>query len=173
MYEGTSLWERLAPARRLLEEILDDERLYQVRESAKITYQRHILPTALEPTRQNIEDALPLFIMYASNASENAAAVDPAVRRRLAEIVYGAFSSLLAERREPVSSPIARGVTLLSSIDSGHYRLPSDLGAYYSLLFAVLVVAQIYVSGAPVMRMSLYPLYGLERASLQRLQDAT
>ncbi len=126
------------------------------------------MPVAAAPTRANVEDALPLFIMYASNAAEHAARLDAAQRKTLADIVYGALGSLFDEKREPRGSPLRRGLELLLQIDAEGVR-PGELGAYYSLLFSVLVTAQIYVSGIQVIRMSLAPLYGLARASLKLL----
>lgn len=160
----------MGEARAILEERLDEERLYQVRESARITYYRHVVPAAMELSRQVIEDALPLFIMYASNAAENASILGGEERGRLVATVYGALAETLQSRREAARSPIMRGVARLREIDSEGE--PRDLGAYYSLLFAVLVTVQVYVSGLPVMRLGLAPLYSLARASLERLDSA-
>jgi hypothetical protein len=168
MYEGTALQGRLGEARSLLEETLDADSLYQVRESARITYYRHVVPTALEPKKDTVEDALPLFIMYASNAADAAAAGEDRLRPRLPVLVYRVLEELLAEKREPPASPIRRGIALLRRLEEEAADV-EDLGAYYSLVFAVAVVVQVYASGVPVMRLSLAPLYALARAAASRL----
>jgi len=126
---------------------------------------------AAEPTRANIEDALPLFIMYVGNAAEHAAGVSYEARTYIATHVYGELHGVLDKRGEAERSPLRRGLSLMAEVEA-RGAPPADLGAYYSLLFSVVTVVQIYVSGMPVMRMSLAPLYGLARASLARLATA-
>ena len=166
MYEGTPLWGRLEPARRLVEGGLDEEGLYQVRESARITYYRHIVPVASAPS-EGFEDALPLFIMYVDNAARSLEALGPAAVQ-VAELVYGELTGFLREKGEKPASPIMRGVSVLRRAETGEGGCQDGrgLGAFYSLLFAVLVVAQVYASGLPVMRLSLAPLYALARSSI-------
>lgn len=171
MYEGTPLWSRLEPARKLLEETLPGESLYQVRESSRITYYRHVVPTALEPRADVVEDALPLFIMYAHNAAEEAAAGAPALRTRLPGLVYSALRGFLAEKGEKESSTVMRGLEVLRRSDEEGLSRGERLGPLYSLLFAVLVTAQIYASGVPVMRLSLAPLYALAKRSIEALDE--
>lgn len=172
MYEGTPLWSRLDGARRLLEEALPPESLYQVRESSRITYYRHVVPTALEPKADVVEDALPLFIMYAHNAAEEASRGGQAVRERLPGLVYGALRGFLAEKGEKETSTLMKGLEVLRRSDEEGLSRGERLGPLYSLLFAVLVAAQIYASGVPVMRLSLAPLYALARRSIEALGEA-
>ncbi len=172
MYEGTPLWSRLGEARRLLEESLPPESLYQVRESSRITYYRHVVPAALEPRADVIEDALPLFIMYVHNAAEEAAKGGPVVRRRLPRLVYGALRGFLAEKGEKETSTLMRGLEVLQRSDEEGLSAGGRLGPLYSLLFAVLVAAQIYASGVPVMRLGLAPLYALAKRSIEALEEA-
>jgi len=165
MYYGTGLWGKLAEARRLLEEALPDDKLHQVKESARITYERHVKPLALQPSRSSVEDTLPLFIMYAHNAAENASILQGETRRRLVDTVYGELRWAL--RREPQGSPVVRGLEALRRLDLVGGGEP---GARYSLALAVAVVAEAYASGRPVVRLSLAPLYALARFSLAALE---
>ena len=115
-----------------------------------------------------IEDALPLFIMYVSNAAEEALRAEDRLRPRLPPVVYGVLRGFLREKREPQGSPISRALSFLEEAEAAGKHV-NDIGAYYSLFFAAVVVAQVYASGMPVMRLSLAPLYGLAKSSLERL----
>lgn len=173
MYDGTRLGQRLAPARRLLEETLPPDALHQVRESARITYYRHVIPSALEPKADVIEDALPLFIMYLHNAAE-AAAPHYGRLAELPRLVYEPLEELLREKREPPNSPMKAAVeTLKRNDEKASQREPypaADLGPLYSLAYTVAVVAYAYASSMQVMRLTLAQYYRLARASLRALE---
>ncbi|NOZ89385.1 MAG: hypothetical protein GXO15_05610 [Crenarchaeota archaeon] len=173
MFDGTRLEGELAAARRVLEERLPGDALYQLRESARITFHRHVVPAAVEARADTVADSLPLFIMYVHNGVE---AVEPYAERlgKLPGMVYGALRGILASRREPRGSPMSRAVGFLEElerrlVDGGCGVPEGELGPLYSLFFAVAVVSYIYASGMQVLRLALAPFYGLARSSLERL----
>ena len=172
MYDGTGLAARLGEARRLIEERLPEDNLYQLRESARITYYRHVIPAALEAKPETVADGLPLFIMYVNNAVEN---VEPYADRlaELPALVYNEFERLLDEKRESKNSMVRRGITVLRRVEEDAARGggvgDEDLGPLYSLFFAVASVVYVYASGRPVLRLALAPFYSLARESMKAL----